>query len=253
MLRCDGTDPKDTKTPDLTAIFVSFPYFDVGKGSPPHAPKDQSVHVPRGLFQSTYPQEAAQERDADQMFCRFKHRKKGEYLRVPQLWALVLQPHIIITCGLNSLPEMFDGAVEFVTEDAFLVDGPSVVHVTDWLKRVVYLSVQRCGTYLSLQRSIEEECLEDLEETINDCIIHVGESEAELEAGQWPVLLKAKDSAFVYVRLSRRSPTVSPPHDDTSLDRTTFDTRELIEYGDLSSDDGFSDDDQMALTIRRDR
>jgi hypothetical protein len=79
VLRCDGTDLKHAENPDLTAIFVSFPYFDIGRGSPSHTPEDESMHVPRGLFQSTYPQEAAQERDADQMFRRFKHGRTEDF------------------------------------------------------------------------------------------------------------------------------------------------------------------------------
>jgi hypothetical protein len=113
--------------------------------------------------------------------------------------------------------------------------------------------VQHCRTYLSLRRSIKEECLEDLEETIDDCIMHVGESKAELEASQWPTLLKAKDSAFVYIRLSQRPSAIVPPHDDTPLNPTTPDAQELIEYGDLSSDDGISDGDHMALALRSNR
>jgi hypothetical protein len=158
-----------------------------------------------------------------------------------------------VTCGPDPLPEMFDGAVEFVAKEVFLVDGPSIVHVTDWLKRVMYLPAQHCRTYLSLRRSIKEECLGDVEEGIDDCIMHVGESGVELDASQWPTLLKAKDSAFVYVRLSRRPPTALSLQNDTSPDPTPSGTQDLIEYGDLSSDDDIPDHHQMALALRSDR
>jgi len=43
-----------------------------------------------GLFQTSYTQENALDRDGEQMFRKFKGIKSDQYLRVPQLWAIVL-------------------------------------------------------------------------------------------------------------------------------------------------------------------
>jgi len=48
VLRCDGTDREEREQPDLTAIFISFPYFDIGKWKPSEGPKDESLHLPQG-------------------------------------------------------------------------------------------------------------------------------------------------------------------------------------------------------------
>ncbi|KAI1602358.1 hypothetical protein PtrCC142_005358 [Pyrenophora tritici-repentis] len=68
VLRCGGTYPAIYRKPDISAIFISFPYFDVDKNGPHHAPKLETTHLPRGLFQNAFPQEAARDRDDDQMF-----------------------------------------------------------------------------------------------------------------------------------------------------------------------------------------
>ena len=91
VLRSDGTDHNHRDKPDLSAIFISFPYFDIGNWKPPESPKDGSLHLPRGLFQCAYTQETALDRDGDQVFRKFKGIKADQFLRVPQLWVLVLQ------------------------------------------------------------------------------------------------------------------------------------------------------------------
>lgn len=237
VLRCDGTDQNHLDKPDSSVIFVCFPYFDTVKGEPPGAQTDEAIHRPRGLFQSSYPQEIAKERDNDQMFRRFKHSKSGEYLRVPQLWVLVLSSRIIITCGPSKLQQMFETGVNFATEESLLLltDGPTLVHVTDFYRRITYLNLDRCKTFLELRQRIEEECLLDTIETIDDCILHSGEGEEELDASQWPKLLSTKTSAFVYVRLSRKVSTPPEPKDSDSPTSKVHSVSGLIDYADLSS------------------
>jgi hypothetical protein len=250
VLRCDGTESAHLDKPDLSATFVSFPYFDIGTGKPPNAPENESIHSPRGLFQDAYPQEAAHDRDSDQIFRKFKRIRTGDYLRVSQFWALILQSHTIITCGPASLPDMFDDSVEFVAANALLADGPSLIHVTDHLQRVAYLSLERCGTYLALRRSIEEECFKGLEETIDDFVIFIEDSDLELESRHWPAMLKSKTSAFVYLRLSRRPSRSELARRNSRSMITAPKAPALIEYTNLSSDDDLPGDESMALILR---
>ncbi|OCK74777.1 hypothetical protein K432DRAFT_190061 [Lepidopterella palustris CBS 459.81] len=180
VFRVDGVDWKDRSKPDLSAIFVSFPYFDMGKWKPPDAPNNEALHLPRGLFQSSYSQENALDRDGNQIFRKFKGIKSDQYLRVPQLWVLILQSRTIITCGPSNLPDLFDDNVRFVEEEKLAANGPSLIQVTDFLRRTTYLPVDRCKTFLGLKQSIEQQCLSDTDFTMDDCLLHAGESEEEL-------------------------------------------------------------------------
>ncbi|PVH95033.1 hypothetical protein DM02DRAFT_675778 [Periconia macrospinosa] len=247
-LRCDGMDRSNRDTPDLSAIFVSLPYLDVGKWRPPNAPKDGSLHLPRGLFQSSYPQEAATDRDGDQLFRNFKGVSPDEYLRIPQLWTLILDSKIIITCGPSHLFSVFEDNIDFVDEESLLSQGPSLVKVTDFQKRVTYLPIERCETFLKLRQSIINAFIGELIMEPDELVIHLGDAEDELKANEWPSILKTQRSAFVYLRLSLKRAQASEESSDDSLDDSN-----KIEYGALSSDDDDDVGNDMAVIVHPDR
>lgn len=244
-LRCDGMDRSNRDTPDLSAIFVSLPYLDIGKWQPPNAPKDESLHLTRGLFQSSYPQETPTGRDGgtdgDQMFRDFKGVGPDEYLRVPQLWALILDSKFIITCGPSDSFGAFEENIDFVDEASLRSQGPSLVKVTDAQKRIIYLPIERCGTFLELRKSIENESLGEVTMDPDRLVFHLEDSEDELKANEWPGILKTQRSVIVSLRMSFRGhQAIEGPPDDSNL----------IEYGALSSDDDDDNGNDMALIIR---
>jgi hypothetical protein len=253
VLRSDGTDRSHRDQPDLSAIFISFPYLDVGKWRPPDPPKDEAMHLPRGLFQSSYTQDNALSRDGEQMFRNFRGIKTDQFLRVPQLWVLILQSKTIITCGPSALADMFTEHIEFVDEETLLARGPSLVQVTDFHRRVSYIPIEQCRTFFSLKQSIKEQCLAGSEYHLRDCILHPGSSEEELDGSQWPDMLNAT-SVFVYVRISRKKdPEKFGPGRDGPLAVGAPEETPLIEYAGLSSDESGDERDRMALTIVRDK
>jgi hypothetical protein len=77
--------------------------------------------------------------------------------------------------------------------------------------------------------------------------LHSGNKQEELEADQWPALVKNAKSAFVYVRISQSNPTASLPK--PSLEIAEPQKSLAINYMDLSSDDSSIDggDRQIAL------
>ncbi|KAJ4305064.1 hypothetical protein N0V90_000594 [Kalmusia sp. IMI 367209] len=235
ILRCDGTNQESRHMPDLSAIFASFPYFDVGKWKPPEAPTDESLHIPRGLFQSSYTQEIAVDRDENQIFRKLRGIASNKFLRVPQIWALVLQSKTIVTCGPLPLSDMFGENIEFVKEETLLAQGPSLVHITD-LER--------------LQRCIEQACLQDSDTSLKDCILHSGNNEEELDGSHWPAILKEERSIFVYVRISRKE-IQTPGPDEKAIE--ALDESRLIEYASLSSDESGDEGDRMALMVINNR
>jgi hypothetical protein len=239
--------------PDLSATFISFPYLDIGKWRPPEPPKDKLLHLTRGLFQSSYTQDNAMSRDGEQMFRKFRGIKTDQFLRVPQVWVLILQSKTIITCGVSALADIFTEDVEFVDEETLLARGPSLVQVTDFLRRVSYLPIEQCRTFLSLKQSIQEQCLSDLKYRIGECILHSGSGEEELDGNRWPDLLNAT-SVLIEVRISRKKdPTKVNPINDGPLAVGAPKETRLIEYAGLSSDESDDEGNGMALTIYQDK
>lgn len=242
VLRCDGIDQSNPEKPDSSVLFTCFPYFDVGTGKPHGTPKDQeSTLLSRGLFQNAYPREPTQDRDSNQVFQQIKQGWFKEYLRVDQLWSLVLASSTLVTCGPSSLSEMFDGDIDFVDEEKLRRHGRSLIHVTDPSGGITYLPLNQCRNWLEARQTIEEKCLASSSLTLNDCNMHSGQNDEILDAGQWPNLLKSE--GFIYIRLKRKPQDVPEPKS------TPLPTKEeptatkapnemlLIEYAELSSDE----------------
>jgi hypothetical protein len=251
VLRCDGTDRGNPGKPDASATFISYPYFDVGKGGPADVPKDRSFHFARGLFQHFYPNEVALDRDGDQLFRKFRQAKHDQYLRVPQLWVLILNSKTIITCGASPLEDLFKGAFEFAAED--LTAGPSMVQVTDFFGRVNYLPIDQCRTFLELKQSIQKHCISKTDgvKHINDCLLHLGDSEDELEAEDWPRLLRKRNASFIYIRVSRKVTTSSGLKTTGNASRIAEpEPTKMIDYADLNSEEEPDKGNGMALILR---
>ncbi|KAF3041593.1 hypothetical protein E8E12_009247 [Didymella heteroderae] len=235
VVRCDGMERKQRDKPDVSATFISFPYFDLGDGNIPDAPEDDTVHMTRALFQQFYPKENTKDRDNDQQFRRFRQVRNSQYLRVPQLWILILNSTTIISCGPSSLVDTAAGRLEVVSEDNLVSTSQCLIHVTDYFRRVTLLTPDICGSYLALEETIQKKCLSESGEHIDQCILHLGESEAALDPSLWPNLLKDTQDAFLYIRISRKSSAATAESEDAL---TIEESRlpKMIEYTDLGSD-----------------
>ncbi|KAF2803375.1 uncharacterized protein BDZ99DRAFT_526729 [Mytilinidion resinicola] len=135
--------------------------------------------------------------------------------------------------------------IEFVNEEKLFANGPSMVQVTDFLRRVTYLPIEKCKTFLGLKQSIKQYSLIDADFAIGDCILHSGHNTEELDDRQWPGLLRAARSVFVYVRLSRKQADLPPPPLNVEAPAPT----RLIEYAGLSSDESKDDRDRMTVAV----
>ncbi|KAH7084891.1 hypothetical protein BKA63DRAFT_4739 [Paraphoma chrysanthemicola] len=151
VIRCDGTDSGRDEIPDVSATFISFPFFDVGDGRAPASSDDQSLHMVRDLFQQFYPQEVTTDRDAAQQFRQFRRTKPGQYLRVPQLWVLLLNSATIISCGPRSLQSMGRDFLEIIPQNELLTQTLKMVQVTDFYNRVTCLRADQCNSFLALE------------------------------------------------------------------------------------------------------
>lgn len=246
VVRCDGMERQHRHKPDVSVTFISFPFFDVGQGGSLEAPEDDTVHLTRSLFQHFYPQEVTKDRDDGQQFRKFRQTQSGQYLRVPQLWALILNSTTIITCGPTPLMEMAQVWLEVVPEHGLIDPKKYLIHVTDFYKRVSFLSPEQCGTYFELRQAIQEQCLSKTTEHIDQCTLHVGDSGEPLDPSLWPSLLKNSQNAFLYLRVSRKYHAITTSDDGTARIEAPV-LPKLIEYTGLDSDDESVTGRELAL------
>jgi hypothetical protein len=239
VFRCDGTSIKHRDIPDVSATFLSFPYFDIGYGSPSEAPRDRSLHLIRPLFQQHYPNESTKDRDNNQQFRGFQRDEQVRtYLQVPQFWALILNSATMITCGPAPIADLFPDTIHIVSEDSLLSNRQCLVHVTDFHKRVTFLNPEQCGTYFELERTIQRECLTKAKEDLTNYLLYLGDTETTIEPGLWPALLAGTSTAFLYIRIGRKDRTALATATDWQMQRVEApEKRKMIEYSGLESDD----------------
>jgi hypothetical protein len=242
VIRCDGMSQKHRDVSDISVTFLSFPYFDIGYGSSPKAPRDKSLHLVRPLFQQHYPKEFTRDRDENQQFRGFqKDERVHTYLQVPQFWALILNSTTMITCGSAPLAELFPDVIHVVSEDNLLSNRQYLIHVTDLHKRVTFLSPEQCGTYLKLERTIQKECLEKNRENVTDCLLYLGSTETTIEPGLWPALLVGTSTAILYIKIGRKDDNASATAKDGKTQPIKAPDRlKMIEYSSLDSDDEYT-------------
>jgi hypothetical protein len=239
VVRCDGMSLKNRDIPDISVTFLSSPYFDLGEGNSSEAPRDKSLHLVRSLFQQHYPNESTKDRDNNQQFRRFQRDEQVRtYLQVPQFWALILNSTTMITCGPAPLADLFPDTIHMVSEDSLLSHRQCLIHVTDFHKRVTFLSTEQCGTYFELERTIQQECLAKTREDMSDCLLYSGDTETTIEPGLWPALLAGTSTAFLYIRIGRKVRTALVTATERQIQRVEApEKRKMIEYSGLESDD----------------
>lgn len=252
VLRYDGLERLSHGKPDISVMFVSLPFFQVGKGKFMEAPKDNSLHTTRGLFQQFYPDEITKDQDHDQQFCKFRQTQNGQHLRVPQFWALVLNSTTIITCGPTPLAEMADGWIEIVPEDSLSSKVGYLIHVTDFYKRVRFLDPGKCGSFLALKQTIQRECLLETQKSINQCQLHLGDSDTILESHMWPRILRDPKTTLIYIRISLKVSSTAK-RDDVARNTEASPELKKVEYTDLGSDDESPKGKELTLTVGQPR
>jgi hypothetical protein len=252
VLRCDGMERRQRHKPDVSIIFVSFPFFDVGQDPQMEESSDDTLHLTRTLFQQFYPEELTNDRDDNQQFRRFKQTRKGQYLRVPQVWMLILNSQTIISCGPSSLEKLGQPWLEIVPEDSLGSATQRLIHVTDFHKRTTILSADQCGSFLALRQTIQKQCLSEAKEDVDQCLLHLGDSQTALEPGQWPSLLREKNGAFLHIRISRKRLALTV-QDEKQARLEAPDAQKLIEYTDLGSDDESGRGKELIVSIESPR
>jgi len=75
ILRCGGIQNSESSRPDLTATFISFPYFDISS----------TCESLRKLFQQFYPEGPTPDMDDNEQFRQSKTVQPSHFLCVPQL------------------------------------------------------------------------------------------------------------------------------------------------------------------------
>ncbi|KAL8783570.1 MAG: hypothetical protein Q9195_009352 [Heterodermia aff. obscurata] len=160
-----------------TATFVSLPLFWLERPRERMSTKDSAGHPSRTLLQSRYRLERTEKRDQEQVIAKSRPNE-NRIVHVPQIWALIINRNIIITCA---------------PFDASVLCGDSI-------KTIPY-AVARADEATCV-------CLDDQQKSIQDELLSSGpihkiltEDGAIVNAETWPRMVEADRADLIHLKL----------------------------------------------------
>ncbi|RDW68486.1 hypothetical protein BP5796_09143 [Coleophoma crateriformis] len=128
-----------------TIRFLCLPYFFLAPYSGYTLPNTSSLHPMKTLLQYSSAS-TSKKRDLDQAVCRLEYTKKGNCYHVPQIWCLILDNDILLTCSRLSSTDLRSGIIDIVSTPP--VSGgdkkPAYVRVSDGANRLWILPKNAC-------------------------------------------------------------------------------------------------------------
>lgn len=201
-VRCDGTDSKDKKREDVTAMFICTPYFAfedhrktvrnaLGRAT-------AGTHQSRSLLQYQYDSESTRERDASQAL----NLGTSEILHVPNVWTLIIGSEAMLTAAPTSLPSLMSPDIVRLPKPRNMDKG-RMVQVRDPYKRQYFFPMASCKTFFEMRQLVHSQCLEDigLDESGCDFMVH---SDEKLQASRWIEIVNDPSATLVVVTVEEK-------------------------------------------------
>ena len=208
VLVYDGADPEETAKDQKTATFISLPIFTTESERHHKSTKDHELHPVRSLLQSRYRLESTKSRDKDQVIRKI-NSKAAHVVHVPQIWALIINKHTIITCAPLDTSTLRGDTIRLVKHsEAQLDEATWSVHFTDARGTVFYLPLRFCKTWFGLVKQIADDCLHDEYNLIRDQLLKNGpiyqlvtEFGDQVTAESWPQMVERERKEVIRLRL----------------------------------------------------
>ncbi|KAJ5356935.1 hypothetical protein N7517_011544 [Penicillium concentricum] len=155
-LRCVSRHSSGSEKEEKSATFMSFPYFSVESFK-----KDSQ----RRLLQTYYHQTTAQ-RECGQAIRMTGLFPSDHITFVPQLWAIVLNSKLLITCAPISFSQIAANSLNIADSPRpRSSSGPSIIRLTDHNQRVFFIPMDHCQTWFALIDKVKNGCLSDIDLT----------------------------------------------------------------------------------------
>ena len=208
VLVYDGADPEEGSEEPKTATFVSLPIFTTDVLRRHTFTKDDEGHPVRALLQSRYRLESTKSRDKGQVIRKIQRHNEHVVL-VPQIWALIINKHTIITCAPLNTSTLRGESIRIVRyADAQLDEATWSVHFTDARGTVFYLPLRFCKTWFGLVKQITDDCLQDEFKLIRDQLLKSGplyqlvtDEGVPVTAESWPKMIEDERREVIRLRL----------------------------------------------------
>ncbi len=208
VLVYDGADPEEDSEEPKTATFISLPTFTTDVPKRHILTKEDEGHPVRALLQSRYRLESTKSRDKGQVIRKIQ-RHSDHVVHVPQIWALIINKHTIITCAPLSTSTLRGDTIRIMKyADAQLDEATWSIHFADPRGTVFYLPLRFCKTWFGLVKQITTDCLQDEYNLIRDQLLRSGplyelvtEDGVPVTAESWPKMIENERSEVIRLKL----------------------------------------------------
>ena len=208
VLVYDGADPEEDSEEPKTATFISLPIFTTDVPKRHTLTKEDEGHPVRALLQSRYRLESTKSRDKGQVIRKIQ-RHSDHVVHVPQIWALIINKHTIITCAPLSTSTLRGDTIRTMKyADAQLDEATWSIHFADARGTVFYLPLRFCKTWFGLVKQITTDCLQDEYNLIRDQLLRSGllyelvtEDGVPVTAESWPKMIENERSEVIRLKL----------------------------------------------------
>ena len=229
VLVYDGADPEEDSEEPKTATFINLPIFTIDVPKRHTSTKEDEGHPVRALLQSRYRLESTKNRDKGQVIRKIE-RHSDHVVHVPQIWALIINKHTIITCAALSTSTLRGDTIRIMKyADAQLDEATWSIHFADARGTVFYLPLRFCKTWFGLVKQITTDCLQDEYNLIRDQLLKSGplyelvtEDGVPVTAESWPRMIENERSEVIRLKL---------------VDNEAVSTRLLVTYCDADGNE----------------
>ena len=230
-----------------TATFVSLPVFMTCIPQRHTFTKEFEGHPVRALLQSRYRLESTKRRDKEQVITkttsiRDQLAHENHVVHVPQIWALMINNHTIITCAALDASVLRGDTIKLMSyTKAQLDEATWSVHFSDARGQEFYLPLRYCKTWFDLVKQITDHCLHDEYSFIRDQLLRggpvyqlvVASDESLVTADKWSKLVEETKTEVIHLRL---------------VDKESLDSRLLVTYCDDEGNEVIIDSDNSTDT-----
>ncbi len=206
----DGEDPDGGPKVTKTATFVSLPIFTIECPRKHTSTREDDFHPVRALLQSRYRLESTKKRDREQVITKSKlHENHDHVIHVPQIWAVIINKHTIITCAPLDTIALRGDTIKLISyAEAQLDEATWSVQFTDAQGSVSYLPLRYVRSFFSLVKHISDDILHDEYNLIRDQLLKDGplyklvtKDDTPVTAESWPKMVEKKKMEVIQLRL----------------------------------------------------
>ncbi|KAI8684106.1 hypothetical protein NCS57_00076100 [Fusarium keratoplasticum] len=198
-----------TTTADLvtgSARWICIPYFSLEQYSGLLAASNTSLFPPQTLLQTQYSQ-ITEPRDMEQAVCRLGNADRGECFHISQLWCLVIDNSLLVTCGTMSRDDLLGQALEIKEQPsrALATEAKGRILVAYGESVVWLLEAEECQTWFMFLSNFQ---------AFWPKIPEFWHKDQMITAETWPKILKLASTArslSIKIIMKLGSPPNPPP------------------------------------------